>query len=45
MSLRPTQMTTENARQGDTGHGVRYVLGFSMLFAVLAMIGVLFFAT
>jgi hypothetical protein len=32
-----TLLDTERARQGHTGDGVRYVLGTSLVFAVLAM--------
>ena len=30
-------LTTEEARQGVTGNGVRYVLGYGILLAILAM--------
>ncbi len=40
-----TVLTEQDARQGDTGHGVRYVLGIGLFLAVLVMIGVLTFAT
>lgn len=32
-------VTTEEARGGETGHGVRYVLGFGLVIAVLALSG------
>jgi hypothetical protein len=38
-------LTTQDARQGDTGHGVRYVLGISLALAILMMIGVMTFTT
>jgi hypothetical protein len=40
-----TTLTTQDARQGDTGHGVRYVLGIGLALAVLAMICVMTFTT
>lgn len=40
-----TVLNTSHARQGDTGNGVRYVLGYSLVLAILAMIGTLTFAT
>lgn len=38
-----TQIVTwmQDARQGETGHGVRYVLGFGLMLAVVAMVLVL----
>jgi hypothetical protein len=38
-------MSTQDARQGDTGHGVRYVLGISLALAVIMMISVMVFTT
>ena len=39
-SERPTEHTpvlpAQNARQGETGHNVRYVLGFGMLAVIVA---------
>ena len=34
----------QGARQGETGHGVRYVLGFGLALAVCAMVLVPTFA-
>jgi hypothetical protein len=44
-SERPVVLTADEAREGVTGHGVRYVLGFSLLgvvvaFAILLLTGV-----
>ena len=36
MEPKITELSVDDARQGVTGHGVRYVLGFGLLFAVLA---------
>lgn len=30
-------VATDNARQGETGHGVRYMLGISVVLAIAAM--------
>jgi hypothetical protein len=30
-------ITTDEARGGETGHGVRYVLGIGLFLAILAM--------
>jgi hypothetical protein len=40
-----TTLSSQDARQGDTGHGVRYVLGIGLALAILAMIGVMTFTT
>jgi hypothetical protein len=39
----PTVLQTDQARQGVTGHNVRYVLGFGLLGAVVvfAVLGIL----
>lgn len=37
MSTDKLQLTTDQARQGETGHGVRYMLGYGIAFAVLAL--------
>lgn len=34
----------QDARQGETGHGVRYVLGFGLALALCAMVLTLTFA-
>jgi hypothetical protein len=33
----PQTLTTDQARQGVTGHNVRYVLGIALLGAIVAM--------
>jgi hypothetical protein len=33
-----TEVRMQDARQGETGHGVRYVLAFGLALAVFAMI-------
>jgi hypothetical protein len=38
------EISMQNARQGETGHGVRYVLGFGLALAVCAMLLVPVFA-
>ena len=38
MATGPTIITVEDARQGDTGHNVRYVLGFGLVLAIISMI-------
>jgi len=40
---RPVFMNPDDARQGVTGHNVRYVLAFSLLFICIAF-GLLVFA-
>jgi hypothetical protein len=37
MQTNRIELTEDQARQGVTGHGVRYVLGFGLLGAVLAL--------
>jgi hypothetical protein len=37
MSLKQTEISSDHARQGETGHGVRYVLIVSLLLAIIAM--------
>ncbi len=32
-----TGRSTDEARQGETGHGVRYMLGYGIVLAVLAL--------
>jgi hypothetical protein len=39
-----TEVRMQDARQGETGHGVRYVLGFGLALAVCAMLLVPVFA-
>ena len=41
MAAEPTEKSVQDARQGETGQGVRYVLGFGLLLAVVAMIAVM----
>jgi hypothetical protein len=38
-------LATQDARQGDTGHGVRYVHGICLALAILAIIGVMTITT
>lgn len=38
MAIDHTDINTDDARQGVTGNGVRYVLGYSIALAVLAMV-------
>lgn len=38
----PIQISTDHARSGVTGHGVRFVLAAGLALAVLAMIGAAF---
>ena len=33
----PIELSVTDARQGETGHGVRYVLGWGLALALLAM--------
>ena len=44
MDQKQIVLSADAARQGVTGHGVRYVLGFGMLFAICALGTVLMFA-
>lgn len=44
MPTPPTEVRMQDARQGETGHGVRYVLAFGLALAVCAMILVPFVA-
>jgi hypothetical protein len=37
MQTERIEVTDEQARQGVTGHGVRYVLAFSLLGAIVAL--------
>jgi len=37
MAAETTNVSTEEARQGETGRHVRYVLGWSLLLAALAL--------
>jgi hypothetical protein len=37
MAIDHTDLTTDEARQGETGHGVRYMLGYGLVLAVIAM--------
>jgi len=42
--MHPIEIDPVKARQGVTGHGVRYVLGYGLALAVLAMVLVSMFA-
>jgi hypothetical protein len=44
MPLQHIEKLAQEARQGETGHGVRYVLGVSLVLAVCALGAVLIFA-
>jgi hypothetical protein len=44
MDSDPTVKTTTEARQGVTGHNVRYVLGLGLAGVVLAFVVVWFFS-
>ena len=44
MATHPIELDPVKARQGITGHGVRYVLGYGLALAVVAMALVLMFA-
>ncbi len=44
MATHPIEIDPVRARQGVTGHGVRYVLGYGLTLAVLAGLLVLMFA-
>jgi hypothetical protein len=44
MATHPIKVDATQARQGVTGHGVRYVLGYGLALAFLAMVVVLIFA-
>lgn len=37
MDINSADRSTDDIRQGETGHGVRYMLGFGTAFAVIAM--------
>lgn len=37
MSTEQTQLSTDQVRQGETGHGVRYMLGYGIALTVLAL--------
>lgn len=37
----PVVLDADSAREGVTGHGVRYVLGFSLAASIIAMAAVL----
>jgi hypothetical protein len=40
-----TVLSTQAARQGDTGNGVRYVLGISLALAIVTMFIAMTFTT
>lgn len=40
-----TELSTDNARQGETGHHLRYILGWGTALAVVAMIVLIITAT
>ena len=44
MAAHQIELNGVNARQGETGHGVRYVLACGLALAFLAMVCVLIFA-
>jgi hypothetical protein len=44
MASRPIELSAVRARQGETGQGVRYVLGYGLALAIVAMAIVLAFA-
>ena len=44
MSIERTEIQSDQARGGETGHGVRYVLIFSLALAIFAMALALTFA-
>ena len=37
MDVDHIERSTDDIRQGETGHGVRYMLGFGTLLAIVAM--------
>lgn len=37
MAIDHTELSTDAARQGETGHGVRYMLAFGLLFGVIGL--------
>ncbi len=44
MDQKKTDLSTDAARQGVTGHGVRYVLGYSLLLAICTLALTMVFA-
>ena len=44
MEPKRIELSVDAARQGVTGHGVRYVLGVSLLLAICSLATVLIFA-
>lgn len=38
MDVEHTELTTDNARQGETGYHVRYVLGWGTALAVIGLV-------
>jgi hypothetical protein len=44
MATHPYEIDLERARQGVTGHNVRYVLGYGLVLAIVAMALVMMFA-
>ena len=44
MDQKSSQTPVDAARQGVTGHGVRYVLGYSLLLAICSLALVMAFA-
>jgi hypothetical protein len=44
MAIERTEIKSDHARGGETGHGVRYVLAISLALAVFAMAMALTFA-
>jgi hypothetical protein len=37
MAIDHTNLSTDDVRQGESGHGVRYMLGYGIAFAVMAL--------
>ena len=44
MDQNRNDLSVDSARQGVTGHGVRYVLGYSLLLAICTLALVMVFA-
>lgn len=37
MTVHRSKLSVDRVRQGETGHGVRFVLGYSLTLAIVAM--------
>jgi hypothetical protein len=37
MTLHRSELSVDRVRQGETGHGVRFVLGYSLALAIVAI--------